>query len=93
MLVHESVQLALDEVFGTKWQISDLNGPSYDEKLPEGGEKALSQSEVDAWRLRHRTPIADEVEYIPECVKSFIVKIERQAGSKDNPKIILIEWK
>ena len=48
--------------------------------------KTLSLSELDALRLRHRISIVDEVEYIPEYVELFVVRIEHQAGPGDIPK-------
>ena len=63
--VRESIQSAL----------SDWIDPYYDEKLPEGEEKALSHYELDALRLRHRIFIADEVEYILEYVESLLLEL------------------
>ena len=76
--VSESVQVGLDKIIGCEREKPDWIGPSYDHALPEGGEQSLSASKLDKLRLRHRTEYAQEIEFVPDSVKSLVVKINRQ---------------
>ena len=89
--VSESVQAGLDKIIGCARDKQDWIGPSYDNALPEGGERSLSAAELITLRRQHRTDTAQEIEFLPDSVKSLVIKINRQVQFQGKKKTDVIK--
>ena len=83
--------MGLDKIIGCARDKHDWIGPSYDRALPEGGERSLSASELNALRLQHRMDMAQEIEFLPDSAKSLVVKINRQVQFQGKKKTDVME--